>query len=428
MDAAAIASLRALMAYEGARKAPPRGFPALPDIPGKRYTDPRFAELERTRLWKRSWLLAGHMDDVPKPGCFKQWDAAGEPLVLVHARTGRVNAFYNSCRHRGAPVVTEDSGRRARLTCRYHGWVYDDEGALVSIRDREDFADDFDFGCRSLKQVRCERFGKLIFVNFDADAPSLADWLGPIADEWAEFRFDETRQLDHYVWDLDCNWKIAMEANMEVYHVPNIHPLTVAVGLDHRRNVNSLYPHGHARMVAPGWESGEGQSYRAAQLEDVEKPEIPSVGEIGRTCTQSYNLFPNWVSPLGPTGYFVLNFWPNGLRKSRLEVRWFGPDWGEGERPAFWDQTITYLNSVLEEDTQFGRYIQRAQESEAFEGMPVGYQEARIYHWHQQADLLIGPEHIPPELRVAQAIGPEWIMPNDPRLAELTPAIALRAE
>lgn len=418
MDAAAIATLRQLMEYEAARKAPPAGFPSLPDVPGGRYTDPRFAELEREHLWRKAWLFAGHMDELPRHGCFKLWETAGQPIVLVHARSGEVNAFYNTCSHRGAPVVTDESGRRARLTCKYHGWVYDDEGKLVSIRDAEDFSD-LDFSCRSLRKVRCERYGKLIFVNFDRNAPPLAEWLGPITDEWAEFRFDETRLVDHYVWDLDCNWKIAMEANMEVYHVPNIHPSTVALGLDHRRNVNSLYPFGHGRMVAPGWEQKEGESYRAARVGDFERPEIEGISEIGRTCTQSYNLFPNWVSPLSPTGYFALNFWPNGPTKSKMEVWWFGPDWGEGPRPAFWDATITYLNSVLEEDTEFGKWIQKSQESYGFEGVPLSYQEARIYHWHQQADELIGRENIPEELRVAPVIGSEWMMPNDPRLDQL---------
>ncbi|WBH17797.1 aromatic ring-hydroxylating oxygenase subunit alpha [Sphingomonas radiodurans] len=418
MDAAAVANLRALMGYEAARTAPPRDFPRLPDVPGGRYTDPRFHALEREHVWRKSWLLAAHMDEVPQHGCFKLWETAGQPVVIVHARSGEINAFYNTCSHRGAPVVTQESGRRARMTCKYHGWVYDDEGKLVSIRDAEDF-DGLDFSCRSLRQVRCERFGKLIFVTFDPAAPALTDWLGPFAEEWAEFQFDNTRLVDQYIWDLDCNWKIAMEANMEVYHVPNIHPTTVALGLDHRRNVNTLYPHGHGRMVAPGWENKEGENYRAAKVGQFERPEINTVGEIGRTCTQSYNLFPNWVSPLGPTGYFILNFWPNGPTKSKLEVRWFGPDWGEGPRPAFWDATISYLNSVLEEDTEFGTWIQKSQESYGFTGVPLSYQEARIYHWHQAADALIGAENIPPELRVVPVIGDEWIAPNDPRLGEM---------
>jgi phenylpropionate dioxygenase-like ring-hydroxylating dioxygenase large terminal subunit len=250
VEAQEIRNLRILMEYEAARKAPPVAFPNLPDIPGGRYTDPRFHALEKSELWRKSWLIAGHMDEIADVGAFKLWETAGQPVVIIHARSGDVNAFYNTCSHRGAPVVTEEKGRRARLTCKYHGWTYDDEGALVAIRDPEDFRD-LDFSCRSLNKIRCERYGSLIFVNFDPEAPTLLEWLGPIADEWKEFQFDKVRLVDHFVWDLNSNWKIAMEANTEVYHVKSIHPATVAVGLDDRRNVNVFYPGGHGLCARP---------------------------------------------------------------------------------------------------------------------------------------------------------------------------------
>jgi phenylpropionate dioxygenase-like ring-hydroxylating dioxygenase large terminal subunit len=414
MDAHEIATLRRLMEYEAARTAPPPGFPKLPDLPGGRYTDQRFFQLEKSHVWRKSWLLAGHIDEIAEPGSFKLWETAGQPIVLVHARSGLINAFYNTCSHRGAPVVTEQSGKRALLTCKYHGWTYDDEGRLVAIRDQEDFAD-FDFSCRSLVQVRCERFGNLIFVNFDEGAPSLLEWLGPIAEEWAEFRFDTVRLVDRYVWDLDSNWKIAMEANTEVYHVKSIHPVTLAPGLDDRRNINTLYPNGHGRMIAPT----RGEKLDVTRSRP--KFEIDSVGEIARTCTQSYGIFPNWVSPLGASGFPVLLFWPNGIDKCRMEVWWFGADWGTGEKPAAWAETRVFFDRVLREDTEFGRWIQKSQESYGFRGVPLSYQEARIYHWNQWADRMIGIGNIPPELRVQQVIGDEWMYPSDPRLALIDP-------
>ncbi len=411
-----IQTLRALMEYEAARTAPPPGFPRLPDLPGGRYTDPRFFALESAHLWRKSWLLAGHVDEVAAPGDFKLWETAGQPVVILHARSGAINAFYNTCSHRGAAVVTEPSGRRTRLTCKYHGWTYDDEGALVSIRDPEDFAD-LDFSCRSLTRVRCERFGALIFVNFDPAAPSLLEWLGPIAGEWAEFRFGDLRLIDHYVWDLDSNWKIAMEANTEVYHVRSIHPSSVALILDDRRNVNTFYRYGHGRMIAPNPDPAV--SLRPRPLMDT-----ASVGEIARTCTQSYGVFPNIVTPLSASAFPMLVFWPRGIDKARMEVWWFGPDWGAAEKPEGWQAVVDGFNAVLEEDTAFGAWIQKSHQSYGFKSVPLSYQEARIYWWNQAADQIIGPELIPPELRVAPAIGAEWVYPGDPRLAHLAPRMA----
>ena len=186
MNDASVAELKALMAYEAARTVPPEGFPALPDLPAGRYTDPQFFELERQHLWRKAWLFAAHIDELLEPGCFITWENTGSPVVIVHGRDGAINAFYNTCRHRGAPVVTESSGRRPTLTCKYHGWSYALSGELLSVRSPEDFTD-LDFSCRGLLPVRCERFGNLIFLNFDEHAPTLLEWLGPLAEEWREF-------------------------------------------------------------------------------------------------------------------------------------------------------------------------------------------------------------------------------------------------
>ncbi len=416
MDASQIKTLRRLMEFEANRTSPPAGFPTLPDIPAGRYTDARFFALEREHIWRKSWLFAAHMDEIPEPGCFRRWEMAGQPVVIVHAEDGAVNAFYNTCSHRGAPVVTDESGKRPRLVCRYHGWTYSHSGDLLAVRDPEDFSN-LDMKCRGLRRVRCERFGNLIFVNFDDDAPRLRDWLGPIADEWAEFQFDKCRLAARHVFDLDCNWKIAMEANTEVYHVRSIHPKTVSPILDDRRNVNTLYPNGHGRMVAP---VPKGANNLGAVRLPTSTPEIDTVGEIARTCTQSYGIFPNWVSPLSARALPPLLFWPNGIDKCRFETWTLAPDWGDGEKPDMW--TVNdgeSLVQVLLEDTQFGALIQKSMQSYAFKGVPLSYQEARIYHWNQAADRMIGIDNVPPELRVAQVIGPEWVYPNDPRLAQM---------
>ncbi len=409
-----VIQLRALMEYEAARKEPPRAFPVLPDIPAGRYTDQRFYDLEQKHIWRKTWLLAGHIDELPNKGSYQLWERAGQPVVLVNAGDGRINAFYNTCRHRGAPIVTEQSGQRPRLVCKYHGWTYSLDGNLLAVRDPEDYRG-LDFSCRSLIGIRCERFGNLIFVNFDDQAPTLLEWLGPIAEEWKEFQFDKVRLAARHIFDLNCNWKVAMEANTEVYHVRSIHPTTVGPILDDRRNVNTLYPNGHGRMIAPQ-PPGSTRSYAPPST----LPQIETVGEIGRTCTQSYGVFPNWVSPLSARGVPPLIFWPNGINKCRLETWTMCVDWGDAPAPDHWTENNgERLNAVLREDTEFGAWIQKSMESYGFKGVPLSYQEARIYHWNQWADRVIGFDNIPAELRVGQVIDDEWLYPNDPRIAEM---------
>ena len=424
MEQQDIDNLRLLMEFEAARTEPPIGFPILPDLPAGRYTDQRFYDLEKQHIWRKAWLFVGHVDQVPEPGSFMLWDNTGEPLVVVHDDDGMINTFYNTCRHRGAPVVTEPEGKKIRLTCIYHGWTYDLKGNLVSVRDPEDFRE-LDFSCRGLKSIRTEMLGNLIFINFDESAQSLLEWLGPVADELAEFQFEKCRLVGRQAFDLQCNWKIAMEANTEVYHIKGIHASTVAPMIDDRRNVNSFYRNGHGRMVAPN-------KIVIDEREDDRTlfPNIETVGEIGRTCTQSYGIFPNWVSPLSHRSIPPLLFWPTGINTTRFEVWTFCKDWGGGPMPEAYKNMWTSpddteLSEVLQEDTTFGPWIQRSMESSGFQGVPLSYQEARIYHWNQWADRLIGIDNIPEELRVAQVVGDEWLAPNEPRLDQIGSNVAV---
>ena len=93
MDAQEIKTLKALMEYEASRTTPPASFPALPDLPGGRYTDPEFMALERAHIWRKSWLLAAHIDELPEPGCFLLWEQADQPVVIVHRETGQIVSY-----------------------------------------------------------------------------------------------------------------------------------------------------------------------------------------------------------------------------------------------------------------------------------------------------------------------------------------------
>jgi len=414
-----IQHLRKLMAYEAARTEPPADFPILHPLPSARYTDPNFYALEREILFRKTWLLAAHLDEIPEPGCFQRWDVAGPPVVLVHADDGNINALINRCSHRGAPVAFEQRGKKNRLTCSYHGWSYDHSGELLAVRYSRDFPD-LDKTCRGLQKLRCERLGKLIFVNFDRQAPSLKESLGALVDEWSEFDLDNCRLSRRDRFTVRCNWKIAMEANMEVYHVPSIHSNTVAPVLNSRQNVNTFYPGGHGRMVAPIPDSHSMPEWSSSW------PEISTVGEIARTCTQSYNVFPNLVMPLNQFVIPPIQFWPNGLDECIIETWTMAPDWGSTTKagPDMWtEENGARPSLVLREDIEMSEAIQAALDSASSNGVPLSYQEARIYYWHQCADVAIGRESIPTDIRVGPALGEKWLHPNEPRLI---PAISTR--
>ena len=150
---------------ERGRTAAPAGFPVLPDIPGGRYWEPEFFALEREALFKRGWVHVGHTDQLPEPGSFIVWRRTGTPILVIRGTDGQIRTFYNTCRHRGAPVMKQEEGRTSRyFSCGYHGWTYDTTGALTAVTDLRDWVN-LDLSCRSLVSVRCALLGNWVCLR-----------------------------------------------------------------------------------------------------------------------------------------------------------------------------------------------------------------------------------------------------------------------
>lgn len=403
MDAQLVERIKREIEFESTRSAPPAGFPDLPDIPAGRYIDPAFFELEQKHIWSKTWLLVGHTDEVPEPGCFRLCDEIGVPILVVRGKDRVVRGFYNTCRHRGGPVVREKTGHANPLRCMYHSWTYDLEGNLIGVPDERDFTN-LDKSCRALIPVRCETWGGWIFVNQDLGAMPLLDYLAPVPTELDEFEVEKLRFVERHSMDLACNWKVAIDAFLEVYHLKHIHPNTVNRLLDHAGTTMGLLPRGHSRMASPI--RPESRASYGGGKPDV--PEIESAGEIPRITNLAYHIFPNLVTPLDVVGFPFLMFWPRDIRTTHFEVLWFGPDWGQPEMDERWKAYISIFDVVLGEDTENLPWIQKSVESPGFRSIPLSYQERRIYAFHEQIDRTLGAQNIPDELRIAPRLE-KWV-------------------
>jgi len=112
------------------------------------------------------------------------------------------------------------------------------------------------------------------------------------------------------------------------------------------------------------------------------------------------------VSPLSPQGFPMVQAWPLALDRTRFEVAWFGPDWGNGPRPAGWDTKLAAWQVVLQEDFANLEPIQRSLTHAAHRGIPLGAQERLLWHLHAAIDQQIGPERVAPDLRVPDLLAP----------------------
>jgi len=403
MDDAYLARFLERSAHEAGREGPPEGFPKLPDLPLGRYTDAHFHALEDEYLFKRVWLYAAHASQLSTAGSYRLCDIAGAPILLVRGDDGAVRAFYNACRHRGAPVVRGECGNARLLVCQFHSWSYDLCGNLVRVPDERDFVG-LQKDERGLPAVRCEPWGDWYFVNLDPDAEPLLDWLDPLPRILPEVAAAPFRVIDTKSVTVACNWKIMAEAFLEVYHARTIHPKTVGPTLDTKGTVITLYDHGHQSMVSPVNRGTRGDHRELL-------PTFDGATEIFvRDVQAAHGIFPNLVTPLDGRGFPFLVFWPQGIDHTRLDITWFAADWGDGPNPHqdFWDQRPKRFDLVMDEDYENLEPIQRSMASAAHGGQVINYQERRIWHVQAWIDKVIGAERIPEHLRVPDLLA-DWV-------------------
>ena len=79
-------------------------------LPGWIYHDPDFFELEKRSIFRTSWQLVCHSNDIPQVGDYHRFDLLGESVVTVRGKDGGLRSFYNVCRHRASRLLDGQKG------------------------------------------------------------------------------------------------------------------------------------------------------------------------------------------------------------------------------------------------------------------------------------------------------------------------------
>lgn len=397
MDAVLEQRIRDRIEADRVRTAPPPEAVPVPLIPTGRYVDPAFHALEREHLFARTWLFAGHESEWPEPGAYRQFTRSGAPIVIVRGEDGVLRAFYNACRHRGAPVTRDVCGTARRLTCQYHSWSYGTDGLLKAVPDARSFAG-LDVDALGLVPVRCEVSDGWVFVNESLEGPSLAEFLGPVADQMRDLDGPVMRLVGTQVHHLACNWKLMVDAFLEVYHVRTVHPDNAALLYDDQATTVTMLPNGHSRLTVD----------KRDELRDfpMVSPEYdnPSVPLLWRQTSTSFGIFPNLVVPMDTGAFTFLCMWPVDVDHTELELRWYAPAWEGDEVPADHTGRMALFETVMAQDTANMAPIQASVSSRGARPFQIGWHERLIHHFQRAVDLAIGPDRLPPGTAVSDAL------------------------
>ena len=192
-------------------------------IPVKPFVSREYAEAEGDKLWARVWQAACRLEELPKVGDYVTYDIGEESIIVVRVSPEEVRAMYNVCLHRGRRL-TEGCGHTNQFYCRFHGWSWNIDGTNRVTIGPEDWQGALTDESLTMKQVKVGLWGGWVWINMDPDCQPLETFLAPVIRQLGPFETDKMR----YAWRqwlyFPCNWKAALGAFSESYHVHASHP------------------------------------------------------------------------------------------------------------------------------------------------------------------------------------------------------------
>ncbi len=375
-------------------------------LPARRFVDRSFYEAERAEIFGKAWLLAGRLDEIARPGLYMTWEKTRVPLLVVHAVDDVIRCFYNSCRHRGAPVVRVPRGRNRALRCQYHSWTYDTSGKLVSVPDERDFVD-LRREERALVPVACEVRNSAIFVS-EAPEGDLGSWFGGAGRELS-VESGGLRTLDQRSVTIPVNWKRVMGLLLASPPAP---PRPGAGALATTAADAELVDGGHLRIVAPFDDAGASAlglpgPLDWADLSDADLPSIAGLGPMLSSTASTYVFFPNLLVTYTPSGIFNFTVWPGDEETTLLEATWLAPDWGEEDSPAdhpAWTERIEWAQAQLDAVAAALDGAQDEMKEPARQGLSLQDDSEAVRLWNEALDAHLR-EVVPPDTLTGAAPG-----------------------
>ncbi len=345
------------------------------------YWNQEFFELEKEYIYKRNWLLVGHISDIPNSGDYLTFDALGERALIIRDENLTIHAFHNVCRHRGAKVVEGAYGNCPRaLVCPFHGWSYHLDGQVRYIPRAETFPGLQQEKC-GLVKLSLEIWFGFIFINFSENSESLASQMRTLVEKLVPYQLENIQPLagTKYRQKRPYNWKIIHDIDNEGYHVPIGHP-----------SLQQLYGNQYSDEI----ENGIPVSYGYIN----EKPgKLWSVRHYQKILPRFDHLPDDYQRLWLYTGIFpsmVIGFYPD-MVEYYMSIP-ISPDCSEyiGAAYALPDvrrevKLSRYLTqrinqSTEQEDESFVRWIQKGIKSSAFPKLQLSTLEQGVKHLHQQ--------------------------------------------
>ena len=337
-------------------------------------------------LFKKQWLLAGHISDIPRRRDYLTFEAAGESALVLRGNDDRVRAFHNVCRHRGARLVDHGRGQcPPALTCPFHGWTYRLDGSLSSVPAFDTF-DNLDKAKNGLVPLDLEIWMGFIFVRFGGDGCSVAHSMKPVEHLLAPYQMHNMKAIEgsHFRQLRRYNWKVIHDIDNEGYHVPVGHPsLQQLYGKNYRddsiEHISVTY--GHLNQQ-PG---------KLWSVRNYQKllPVFDHLPQAQRRLWLYVGIFPSTVLAMYPESMeFYMSIPVDAATTRFIGGAYALPDERRQTRIARYLGTRINRTADIEDD-DFVRRLRDGMESSAFPTPHLSSKEHGVRHLHKEIQRIL---------------------------------------
>jgi phenylpropionate dioxygenase-like ring-hydroxylating dioxygenase large terminal subunit len=375
---------------------------------------PEFYAREKEHVFRKNWLCVGRVEQLPGKGSYFTRELAilDTSVLVVRGRDDEIRAFHNVCPHRGNKLVWQDDpfgeveGSAPLLYCRFHGWQFNLDGALIKPSRRDLLLDFDDSQCR-IPPIQCDTWGGFVFINMSPDnTQGVRDFLGEFAEGIEGYDFDGPHQVYRFKAELQCNWKIFMDGFAESYHGPYLHAnsfgaLTEVAKMDCANPYTDALAYqicGPHRMFSFYGEPSKETAFSRPieQLTESspagpwnKKPtDKPLPKGLNPTRSEKYGFdsfqfFPNFVLIFSSSGFTTHLHWPTGPHSHIIEVdMYFKPPTTHKERISQ-ALTVSFLNDIVLEDASPLEGMQSMLNSGALKQFYANDEEILVRHLHK---------------------------------------------
>ncbi len=366
-------------------------------LPGWTYRDPEFHAAEMARVFRPSWQIVCHVNEVPEPGDYRTLDYLGESVVVIRGLDGQIRAFTNVCRHRAMRLVEGLSGCAKKLVCPYHAWTYEADGRLSGVPHKAEYPA-LNMAQSGLTPVSLEQWRGFVFVRLeDAGFPSVAEMMAPFEAEIAPYKFEAMQPMGAVRHrPRDVNWKNVGDNYSDNLHIPVAHDgLTRLVGKSYR-----IEAHGWADRLQGDVTTGDKLNFWE-RFYRTHLPRVEHLPEVAQGRWLYYKLWPNMAFDIYADQIDFMQWLPTSPTTCLLrEVAYCLPDARREMKLARYANWR--INRVVNaEDTWLIGQVQQGMASHSYTAGPIATSEVCLRSFARKIRTLIPEARLP----VAPAAG-----------------------